>query len=39
MPDGTTHRGTRWIASDNLRVLVGRSQLEQSIGTLPGKQP
>lgn len=37
MPDGTVYRGTRWIPSDTLRVLVGRAQLEQSIGTLPGK--
>lgn len=39
MPDGTTYKGTRWIASDGLRVLIGRAQLEQSLGTLPGKQP
>jgi hypothetical protein len=39
MPDGTIHRGTRWIPSDGLRVLVGRAQLEQSLGTLPVKQP
>jgi hypothetical protein len=37
MPDGTTLKGTRWIPSDALRVLVGRVQLEQSLGTLPGK--
>jgi hypothetical protein len=37
MPDGSSHKGTRWIASESLRVLVGRSQLEQSIGTLPGR--
>jgi hypothetical protein len=39
MPDGTIYKGTRWIASDNLRVLIGRAQLEQSLGSLPGKQP
>jgi hypothetical protein len=38
MPDGTVHRGSRWISSDTLRVLVGRAQLEQSLGTLPAKQ-
>jgi hypothetical protein len=38
MPDGTLHRGSRWISSDTLRVLVGRAQLEQSLGTLPVKQ-
>jgi hypothetical protein len=37
MPDGTVHRGTRWISSDALRVLVGRAQLEQSLGTLPAR--
>jgi len=36
MPDGSTHRGTRWIRSDELRVIVGKAQLEQSLGTLPG---
>ena len=39
MPDGTTYKGTTWIPSDGLRVLVGRAQLQQSLGTLPGKQP
>ncbi len=39
MPDGTIHKGTRWIASDGVRVLIGRAQLEQSLGTLPGKGP
>jgi hypothetical protein len=38
MPDGAKHVGTRWIASDDLRVLIGRVQLEQS-GALPGKMP
>jgi hypothetical protein len=38
MPDGRTYRGSRWIPSDSLRVLIGRSQLEQSLGTLPGRQ-
>lgn len=39
MPDGTVHRGTRWIPSDGLRVLVGRAQVEQSLGALPGARP
>ena len=39
MPDGTIYKGTRWLRSDNLRVLIGRAQLEQSLGTLPGKRP
>jgi hypothetical protein len=37
MPDGTVHRGARWISSDALRVLVGRAQLEQSLGMLPAR--
>jgi hypothetical protein len=39
MPDGTIHTGTTWIPTDNLRVLIGRSQLEQSLGKLPGRAP
>ncbi len=39
MPDGTIYKGTTWIPSDGLRVLIGRAQLQQSLGTLPGKQP
>ena len=39
MPDGTLHRGTNWIPSDGIRVLVGRAQLEQSLGTLPARLP
>ncbi len=35
MPDGRIHRATRWIPSDNLRVLVGKVQVEQALGTLP----
>jgi hypothetical protein len=39
MPDGTIHTGTTWIPADNVRVLIGRSQLEQSLGKLPGRAP
>jgi hypothetical protein len=39
MPDGTIHTGTTWIPSDNLRVLIGRAQLETSLGKLPGRTP
>jgi hypothetical protein len=39
MPDGRTHRGTQWIRSDELRVVVGKAQLEQSLGPLPVKTP
>jgi hypothetical protein len=37
MPDGTIHQGTQWIASEGVRVLIGRAQLEQSLGKLPPK--
>lgn len=40
LPDGTVRRGTRWIASNGLRVLIGRVQVEQSVGKLPsGPKP
>lgn len=39
MPDGTIHTGTTWIPTDNLRVLIGRAQLEKSIGQLPRRAP
>jgi hypothetical protein len=39
MPDGAMYRGTQWIRSDELRVVVGKAQLEQSLGTLPGRTP
>jgi len=39
MPDGKIYKGKNWIASDSLRVLIGRSQLETSLGELPGKRP
>jgi hypothetical protein len=32
LPDGSTHRGTQWIPSEELRVVVGKAQLEQSLG-------
>jgi len=35
LKDGSTLRGTRWVRSDSLRVLVGTSQIEQSVGSLP----
>jgi hypothetical protein len=36
MPDGSLRRGTRWLAVNDLRVLVGRVQVEQAVGKLPG---
>jgi len=39
MPDGRIYEGTTWIPSATLRVLIGRAQLERSIGTLPVKRP
>jgi hypothetical protein len=35
LKDGSTYKGTRWVRSDSLRVLVGTSQIEQSLGSLP----
>lgn len=39
MPDGTIHRPPpeRWIASQRSRLLIGRVQIEQSLGYLPGQ--
>jgi hypothetical protein len=39
MPDGTIYQGKNWLPSDGVRVLIGRAQLQQSLGMLPGKQP
>ncbi len=36
MPDGATHRATRWLAADSLRLLIGKVQVEQALGKLPG---
>jgi hypothetical protein len=35
MPDGTEHRGTTWIASRQDRIVIGRVQVERSLGALP----
>ncbi len=35
MKDGTTYKATRWIACDDLRLAVGRHQLEEALGSLP----
>lgn len=35
MPDGNAYRSTRWTPGDNLRVLVGRTQIERALGSLP----
>jgi hypothetical protein len=35
MPDGTVHRATRWLPATGLRVVIGKSQLEQALGSLP----
>jgi len=39
MRDGTIYRATRWIPSDNLRVVIGRVQVEQALGSLPAVNP
>ena len=36
MKDGSTYRATRWIPSDDLRLAIGRHQLEEAFGSLPG---
>jgi hypothetical protein len=38
MADGAEHEATRWIPSRNLRVLIGRHQIEQALGFVPGGQ-
>jgi hypothetical protein len=39
MPDGSVRRASRWLQADSLRLLIGRVQLEQALGTLPGGGP
>jgi hypothetical protein len=39
MADGTEHEAQQWIASRDLRVLIGRSQIEKALGFVPGGQP
>ena len=36
MADGTTHKGAHWIESNDTRLAIGRRQLEESLGSLPG---
>jgi len=36
MKDGTTYKATHWVACDDLRLTVGRHQLEEALGSLPG---
>ena len=36
MKDGSTYRATRWVPSDDLRLAIGRHQLEEAFGSLPG---
>lgn len=35
MKDGATYRSSRWIASDDLRLAIGKHQLEEALGALP----
>lgn len=39
MADGTEHEAQRWIPSADLRVLIGRSQVEKALGFVPGGRP
>jgi hypothetical protein len=36
MKDGATYKATRWISSDDLRLAIGKHQLEEALGALPG---
>jgi hypothetical protein len=36
MPDGSSKRGTRWLPADSLRLLIGKVQVEQALGTGAG---
>ncbi|HEX7077917.1 MAG TPA: hypothetical protein VF363_05815 [Candidatus Eisenbacteria bacterium] len=36
MADGTTYKATHWVAGDDLRLSIGRHQLEEALGSLPG---
>jgi hypothetical protein len=39
MADGSEHQAQRWISSSELRVLIGRSQIEKALGFVPGAAP
>jgi hypothetical protein len=36
MADGTQYEARSWIPSSDLRVLIGRSQIEKALGFVPG---
>lgn len=37
MPDGTEHVGRQWVAVNALRVIIGKRQLEEAVGTMGGE--
>lgn len=37
MPDGTTHKATKWLPSETLRVMIGQAQIKEALGFLPKK--
>jgi len=39
MADGAEYEAKEWIASDDLRVVIGRSQIEKALGFVPGASP
>jgi hypothetical protein len=39
MADGAEHEAQDWVASHHLRVVMGRSQIEKALGSLPGASP
>jgi hypothetical protein len=39
MRDGMVHQSTKWIPSQNLRVLIGSAQIKAALGFVPGTTP
>lgn len=39
MRDGVVHQSSKWIPSQNLRVLIGSAQIKAALGFVPGTTP
>ena len=37
MKDGSVHKGKRWLRADGLRVLIGTTQIRESLGFIPSE--
>lgn len=37
MKDGNVHKGKRWLRADGLRILIGTSQVKESLGFIPSE--